>query len=81
MGQHTNPDIEAKIEATIDELAYERVKHSYLFNVLSNKQADQKAGELACKIAQLVESWILAEVNTEAQRQNELDEFVADARR
>lgn len=74
-----NPDAEAEIEELINNLAYERVKHSYLFNVLSNKQVDQKASELAAKIAPVVEEWITAEVDAEAERQNELDKFVATA--
>ena len=77
-----NPDAEAEIEKLISELAYERVKHSYLFNVLSNEQVDRKASELAAKIAPVVESWLIAEVDAEAGQQNELDEldrFVAAA--
>jgi hypothetical protein len=65
-----------EIEEMIRELAYQRVKHSYLFNVLSNAQVDQKADELAAGIAPVVEQWIMAEVDAEAQRQNEMDEFV-----
>ena len=57
----TNP--EAIIEQMIHELAYERVKHSYLFNVLENVMADRKADQLATKIAVMVESWILEEVS------------------
>lgn len=72
-----NPDAEAEIEELIHQLAYERVKHSYLFNVLSNEQVDRKADELANQIAPVVEAWITREVETEADRQDELDRFVA----
>lgn len=64
-----NPNPEAKIEQMIHELAYERVKQSYLFNVLGNEMVDRKADELAAQIARLVEQWILREVTLEAERQ------------
>lgn len=64
--KQVNPDPEARIEQMIHELAYERVKHSYLFNALRNDQVDSKANELAEKIAGLVQTWIMDEVNTVA---------------
>ena len=76
-----NTDPEAEIEQMINELAYKRVKESYLFNVLSNAEADAKANELSERIAAEFEAWLFREVNAEAEHQNELDAFVADARR
>ena len=58
-----DPDPEALIEQMIHEVAYERVKHSYLFNALHNDAIDRKADELAAKIGALVEQWISAEVD------------------
>jgi len=57
-----NPDPEAHIEQMIHELAYERVKQSFLFN-LSSATVDRKANELAEQVGGLVETWILAEVS------------------
>jgi hypothetical protein len=81
MTTRTNTDPEAEIEEIVSELAYKRVKESYLFNVLSNEQVDQKARELAEKITGLIETWISTEVGVEAMRQAEMDEFVGDVRR
>jgi hypothetical protein len=61
-----NSDPEALIEQVIHEVAYERVKHSYLFNVLENDAVDRKADELAAKIGALVEQWITDEVSQAA---------------
>jgi hypothetical protein len=69
--ESVNPDPEAQIEQMIHELAYERVKQSYLFNVLDNAAVDMKADELAGQIASLVETWILAEVSQAATTSNE----------
>src|SRR6185503_8803544 len=60
--QAGNPDPEARIEQMIHELAYERVKQSFLFN-LSSATVDRKANELAEQIDGLIETWILAEVS------------------
>lgn len=63
-GGASNP--EDLIEQVIHEVAYERVKHSYLFNVLENDAVDRKADELAAKIGALVEQWISDEVSQAA---------------
>lgn len=61
----TNPDPEAMIEQMAHELAYERVKHSYLFHALpDNAAVDAKANELAEQIDILVETWISREVQS-----------------
>lgn len=61
-------DPEARIETMIYELAYERVKESYLWQVLPNGEVDAKAGELAREITELVEEWIRDEVNAATAR-------------
>lgn len=58
-----NPDPEARIEQMVHELAYKRVKESYLFNALDNAAVDRKADELATQITSLVEEWILDAVS------------------
>lgn len=65
---NTNP--EARIETMVHELAYERVKESYLFNsgMLTNAEIDAKADELAVWIASLVDDWITNEVNAATAR-------------
>lgn len=69
-----NADPEARIETMIHELAYERVKHSYLFNsgtLKTNAEIDAKADELAGRIIGLVETWIASEVRAAAKRDSE----------
>lgn len=61
-----NPDPEAWFETLIQEIAYERVKESYLFNVLDNTEVDLKADELAVQLSSLMETWIMNEVNKAA---------------
>jgi hypothetical protein len=63
-----NPDPESWLETLIQEIAYQRVKESYLFNVLDNAAIDRKADELATQIASLVETWILDEVGKAAEQ-------------
>lgn len=64
----TNTDPEARIEQMVQELAYDRVKQSYLFNALTRAAVDRKADELAVRISSLIETWIIDEVNKAAEQ-------------
>lgn len=58
-----NPDPEAWFETLIQEIAYQRVKESYLFNTLDSAAVDRKADELAARMAQTMETWLSDEVS------------------
>jgi hypothetical protein len=60
--QSANPDSEAWLETLVQEIAYQRVKESYLFNQLGREVAERKADELAVRISLLIETWIVDEV-------------------
>ena len=59
---------ETQLDDLTHELAYERVKHSYLFNVLDNAAVDAKADELAARLLATMDEWLAGEGGATAQR-------------